>query len=104
MTDPVASSSSHHSNVDLKDTLDWAALRARSLLPRGFGAERSRIWTSVLHAQHNAGRYSGWLEQHGLSNDDQTQEHKDERQIKLDTDRSFVLYPPTSKKSSSNTS
>ncbi|KZV91346.1 hypothetical protein EXIGLDRAFT_719411 [Exidia glandulosa HHB12029] len=75
--------------ADARDAWDWAALRALSLQPRGFGKERRRIWPFVLNAQHIKHRTNA-------GHQDQETEpsaHKDERQIKLDTDRSFVLYP-----------
>ncbi|KAG0702043.1 rab-GTPase-TBC domain-containing protein [Suillus ampliporus] len=31
-----------------EDTIDWAALRAQSLCPGGFGRERTRIWPALL--------------------------------------------------------
>ncbi|KAI0298657.1 rab-GTPase-TBC domain-containing protein [Multifurca ochricompacta] len=70
------------------DTLDWDALRLQSLAPGGFGSARTLLWPSLLHVDANPTQPS-------LSTEDQTEPdpHRDERQIRLDTDRSFVLYP-----------
>ncbi|KAI0298637.1 rab-GTPase-TBC domain-containing protein [Multifurca ochricompacta] len=70
------------------DTLDWDALRLQSLAPGGFRSARTLLWPSLLHVDVNPTQPS-------LSTEDQTEPdpHRDERQIRLDTDRSFVLYP-----------
>ncbi|KAI0052117.1 hypothetical protein FA95DRAFT_1553787 [Auriscalpium vulgare] len=62
--------------------LDWDALRARSLAPGGFGADRAVIWPQLLHVDPEVPAFE-------VAEDP----HEDERQIRLDTDRSFVLYP-----------
>jgi len=87
------------------DSLDWDALRLRSLTPGGFGAARAYIWHAssppitrpfllnlnftfrprLLHVDVNPTRPAENEKEHEL--------HRDERQIRLDTDRSFVLYP-----------
>ncbi|KAG6377382.1 hypothetical protein JVT61DRAFT_15178 [Boletus reticuloceps] len=80
----------------------WTLFRERSLQPGGFGEDRARIWPALLGAQplsdpppysevDNPNEYGNMLEE-GM---DETvaEPHADERQIKLDTDRSFVLYP-----------
>jgi len=90
----------------LDDSLDWNALRLQSLAPGGFGAARAQIWhassplhhsplfpqllnftfrPSLLHVDVNA--------IHATENEKEHDLHRDERQIRLDTDRSFVLYP-----------
>ena len=87
-------------------SLDWNALRLQSLAPGGFGAARAQIWhassplhhsplfpqllnftfrPSLLHVDVNA--------IHAAENEKEHDLHRDERQIRLDTDRSFVLYP-----------
>ena len=88
------------------DSLDWNALRLQSLAPGGFGNARAHIWhasaplhhlplfpqllnftfrPSLLHVDVNA--------IHPIENEKEHDLHRDERQIRLDTDRSFVLYP-----------
>ncbi|KAJ7155489.1 rab-GTPase-TBC domain-containing protein [Mycena crocata] len=62
---------------------DWEEYRRLSLCPGGFGDKRTDIWSKVLHAQPQP-------ELKGL---EQSSSHPDERQIRLDTERSFVLYP-----------
>ncbi|KZT66235.1 hypothetical protein DAEQUDRAFT_695897 [Daedalea quercina L-15889] len=87
---------------------DWDALRKKSLGPYGFGDARRTLWPLLLHVDHPESGVptvdassdpwtstdvsgSGELE---LSADiDQALTHRDERQIGLDTNRSFVLYP-----------
>ncbi|KIY64707.1 hypothetical protein CYLTODRAFT_401513 [Cylindrobasidium torrendii FP15055 ss-10] len=72
--------------------LDWDALRKESILPGGFGDRRVEIWPQLLGVNHSRSEHktdratSVYPEKEGL-------EHSDERQIRLDTDRSFVLYP-----------
>lgn len=98
--------------------VNWEELRSRSLRPGGFGAERISIWPRLLNAkipvssslQSITVRQSAEPEvndgdtKEGLSTEDSltdnatrpSVEHRDEHQIKLDTDRSFVLYPEES--------
>ncbi|ESK88537.1 tbc1 domain member 20 [Moniliophthora roreri MCA 2997] len=72
-------------NPKLPDSIDWHELRKRSLSPGGFGEERKLIWPKLLHVGDSGSQ---------PSNDPETSEsHRDEYQIRLDTDRSFVLYP-----------
>ncbi|KAH8830296.1 rab-GTPase-TBC domain-containing protein [Flagelloscypha sp. PMI_526] len=59
----------------------WEEARALSLLPGGFGARRIDLWQHLLNATPSR------------QPSPQLDTHPDERQIKLDTDRSFVLYP-----------
>ncbi|KAJ7066694.1 rab-GTPase-TBC domain-containing protein [Mycena amicta] len=65
--------------------LDWDSYRALSLARDGFGDRRVDIWAELLHARANIPTEA--------SADESTTSHPDERQIRLDTDRSFVLYP-----------
>ncbi|KAJ2922294.1 hypothetical protein H1R20_g14794, partial [Candolleomyces eurysporus] len=79
-----------------QDALDWEQLRQQSLQPGGFGEERKVIWPKLLGVD--------LLRQAPATsedNDNETTEtgevtlkpHPDENQIKLDTNRSFVMYP-----------
>ncbi|TFK38258.1 rab-GTPase-TBC domain-containing protein [Crucibulum laeve] len=85
-----------------EEKLNWEELRKRSIQPGGFGSERVDIWPRLLNASaapvalssnHDVGDETKHLSPE--TNDDHTEEkpHPDERQIRLDTDRSFVLYP-----------
>ncbi|KAJ7224345.1 rab-GTPase-TBC domain-containing protein [Mycena pura] len=65
---------------------DWEEYRSMSLSPGGFGYKRTDIWPLLLHAQP---RQSCEMD---------SPSHPDERQIRLDTERSFVLYPVDSEK------
>lgn len=85
--------------------IDWSALRERSLQPGGFGFGRVDLW----YGASSTG--TTWLTYYiarpkllhaivpleadslDLSREPNTDSHRDERQIGLDTDRSFVLYP-----------
>ncbi|KAF9495133.1 hypothetical protein BDN71DRAFT_1448019 [Pleurotus eryngii] len=64
-------------------TLNWHSYRQESLTTGGFGPRRAEIWPLLLHA-HKPHDDKGGLNPSA---------HPDERQIQLDTDRSFVLYP-----------
>jgi len=64
---------------------DWDTLRTLSLEDGGFGDARTRAWPHLLHV--DTGHLDTPLPP--VSQDP----HPDERQIGLDTDRSFVLYP-----------
>ncbi|KAL0068098.1 GTPase-activating protein gyp8 [Marasmius tenuissimus] len=101
------------------DKDDWLELRKRSLLPGGFGEERKWIWPKLLfvegssssrtassdlssatqerelkHEEHDDEYILKDSTNESRHTDEQDQEeHRDERQIQLDTDRSFVLYP-----------
>ncbi|KAI0760627.1 rab-GTPase-TBC domain-containing protein [Fomes fomentarius] len=88
------------------DSLDWQAYRLLSLQPHGFGVERVHIWPRLLHVDPDVVKDRRestdifvWSEvslDEILSDVEGTPEgepHEDERQIELDTDRSFVLYP-----------
>ncbi|KAJ6591656.1 rab-GTPase-TBC domain-containing protein [Mycena vulgaris] len=63
----------------------WEEYRSMSLSPGGFGDKRADIWPKVLHAHPQPFREA--------PADDELSCHPDERQIRLDTERSFVLYP-----------
>ncbi|KAF4564832.1 hypothetical protein EYR40_011005 [Pleurotus pulmonarius] len=68
---------------DSTNTLDWHVYREESLKTGGFGPRRVEIWPLLLHAR----------KPHDDEAKPKPPEHPDERQIQLDTDRSFVLYP-----------
>ncbi|KIM70772.1 hypothetical protein SCLCIDRAFT_48623, partial [Scleroderma citrinum Foug A] len=87
-----------------EETTTWELLRERSLQTGGFGEDRVRIWPALLGVQplSDPPPYSevecitqdlsnAAIDNGGYSYED-TDPHPDERQIKLDTDRSFVLY------------
>ncbi|KAG6334177.1 hypothetical protein ID866_4906 [Astraeus odoratus] len=88
-----------------EEELTWESLRARSLQPGGFGEDRIRIWPALLGVQplsdpppyseveNTAEHLNAHTPDGGYGYED-ADPHPDERQIKLDTDRSFVLYPP----------
>ncbi|KAH9057204.1 rab-GTPase-TBC domain-containing protein [Lactarius vividus] len=71
-----------------RDFLDWDTLRLQSLAPGGFGTARAYIWPKLLHVHMNALQIKEIPE-----SQNEPEPHRDERQIRLDTDRSFVLYP-----------
>ncbi|KAF5356789.1 hypothetical protein D9756_006763 [Leucocoprinus leucothites] len=66
-------------------SVNWDTLRRHSLQPGGFGTDRAHIWPQLLNA-HSA----------PSSSSSNSEPHRDENQISLDTSRSFVLYPSTS--------
>ncbi|KAH9848720.1 rab-GTPase-TBC domain-containing protein [Lenzites betulinus] len=89
-------------------SLDWEALRVQSIEPYGFGPERVRLWPKLLHVKDEvlqdlssaAGnspvvpKNNSYLEEPSENEPfAEVVPHADERQIGLDTDRSFVLYP-----------
>ncbi|KAF9077239.1 rab-GTPase-TBC domain-containing protein [Rhodocollybia butyracea] len=71
--------------ASLYDATFWQHARAQSLKPGGFGKYRVKYWTKLLNVT--------------ADNEESTAQfatlpkHADERQIRLDTDRSFVMYP-----------
>ncbi|RDB27057.1 TBC1 domain family member 20 [Hypsizygus marmoreus] len=67
-----------------KTTIDWDELRRRSLQPGGFGQDRVLLWPQLL------GVDAAKVKEETVEG---REPHTDERQIRLDTDRSFVLYP-----------
>ncbi|KAF8812134.1 hypothetical protein BYT27DRAFT_7160272 [Phlegmacium glaucopus] len=71
--------------------LDWQTLRTKSLQPGGFGEERVTIWPKLL----NVSDTKPVIDKKPLIGpvEEEKPPHQDERQIGLDTDRSFVLYP-----------
>ncbi|KAH9074330.1 rab-GTPase-TBC domain-containing protein [Lactarius deliciosus] len=71
-----------------RDFLDWDTLRLQSLAPGGFGTARAYIWPKLLHVHMNPVQIKEIPE-----SQNEPEPHRDERQIRLDTDRSFVLYP-----------
>ncbi|KAJ7504469.1 rab-GTPase-TBC domain-containing protein [Mycena galericulata] len=75
---------------------DWEEYRCMSLSPGGFGDKRVLIWPKVLHAHpHPFPKRPPGDDSESPSSD--ALSHPDERQIRLDTERSFVLYPVDSK-------
>ncbi|KAJ7355351.1 rab-GTPase-TBC domain-containing protein [Mycena albidolilacea] len=64
---------------------EWEEFRSLSLAPGGFKEKRADIWSKVLHAVPQ--QFKETL------TDGDSSSHPDERQIRLDTERSFVLYP-----------
>ncbi|KAK7471029.1 GTPase-activating protein gyp8 [Stygiomarasmius scandens] len=81
-TEPSSPSPASSKALELDE---WERIRGKSLQVGGFGEERARLWPKLLNAQH-----------HFTDTKTETEpssSHKDERQIRLDTDRSFVLYP-----------
>ncbi|KAI6116346.1 rab-GTPase-TBC domain-containing protein [Pisolithus sp. B1] len=86
------------------EEVTWESLRRRSLQPEGFGVDRVKIWPALLGVQplSDPPPYSeldvspdplSVTSSHSGYGYEHTDPHPDERQIKLDTDRSFVLYP-----------
>ncbi|KAH7887088.1 rab-GTPase-TBC domain-containing protein [Phlebopus sp. FC_14] len=89
------------------EALTWDSLRVRSLDPGGFGEDRVRIWPALLGVQplSDPPPYSevasDLFDETVHGGDDrpghgEADPHPDEHQIRLDTDRSFVLYPEDS--------
>ncbi|KLO19413.1 hypothetical protein SCHPADRAFT_885554 [Schizopora paradoxa] len=80
---------------------DWKLLRKLSLRPGGFGKERFSAWLFLVNANGaiDDDPDDPKLPKHGEAgeehDDDSDPEfmHPDEHQIRLDTNRSFVLYP-----------
>ncbi|KAJ7623284.1 rab-GTPase-TBC domain-containing protein [Roridomyces roridus] len=73
---------------------DWASYRLMSLSPGGFGADRVEIWPKLLHATPAT---SPSQDKEDMDTETDSISHRDEKQIRLDTERSFVLYPVDSK-------
>ncbi|KAG1851918.1 rab-GTPase-TBC domain-containing protein [Suillus subluteus] len=71
--------------------MNWDALRAQSLRPGGFGNERTRVWPALLGVRVPS-EPPPYAE---VSPEPSTNDppHPEERQVRLDTDRSFVMYP-----------
>ncbi|OJA13339.1 hypothetical protein AZE42_05593 [Rhizopogon vesiculosus] len=74
-----------------EDAMDWDKLRAQSLRPGGFGNERTRLWPALLGV-HVPSEPPPYTEVSAIPSTDDAP-HPDERQVRLDTDRSFVIYP-----------
>jgi TBC1 domain family member 20 len=104
---PELEKSPEISTSDGSTSRDRDAFRLQSLAPGGFGDARAYIWYAFLN-----GHFPPFLElyfrprllhlhldlnpdvNHSPQNYHEEHEpHQDERQIRLDTDRSFVLYP-----------
>ncbi|KAL0959819.1 hypothetical protein HGRIS_011498 [Hohenbuehelia grisea] len=75
---------------------DWQNLRVLSLQPGGFGAKRVELWPLILGARP-LGKANTHHADTLTAEDTDRPVHPDERQIKLDTQRSFVLYPVEAK-------
>ncbi|KAF8320300.1 hypothetical protein DL93DRAFT_2163936 [Clavulina sp. PMI_390] len=88
---------------------DWNALRQLSLAPDGLAAARREAWSFFLFAESpeladSEGKVSGpeKSETRDVSSEDEAPKssellpHPDERQVHLDTERSFVVYPELS--------
>ena len=89
--------------------VDWEGLRVKSLQKGGFGEDRVDIWCDrsaftfrcgslirvcrpkLLHVSKEKAVHDKKASDTTL--EDEKPPHQDERQIGLDTDRSFVLYP-----------
>ncbi|KZS95601.1 hypothetical protein SISNIDRAFT_548455 [Sistotremastrum niveocremeum HHB9708] len=69
---------------------DWERLREISLLPGGFGEARAEIWPFLLQVSKQ-GSEGG--DEMSPAKEEVDEPHHDERQVSLDTDRSFVIYP-----------
>ncbi|KAJ3767749.1 rab-GTPase-TBC domain-containing protein [Lentinula raphanica] len=68
------------------DKTFWQEARQKSLQPGGFGEDRIYYWPKLLNVDLNDGS--------SIEIDiDTLPAHPDEQQIRLDTDRSFVMYP-----------
>ncbi|KAF7986363.1 hypothetical protein HWV62_35376 [Athelia sp. TMB] len=74
--------------------VDWDGLRRSSLLPGGFGERRAEIWPTLLNPNPSTSLDSSADGPTPTGPDAPPPEpHRDERQIHLDTERSFVFYP-----------
>ncbi|KAK7047337.1 GTPase-activating protein gyp8 [Paramarasmius palmivorus] len=71
--------------------IDWQELRKKSISPGGFGKERESIWPKLLHVKDS--------DSQPLADTETSESHRDEHQIRLDTDRSFVLTSAAPEKS-----
>ncbi|KAK2467977.1 hypothetical protein APHAL10511_000272 [Amanita phalloides] len=86
---PALRDSSRDDKSKSRSKIPWEELRTRSLHPGGFGPDRKDIWPKLLNVKTPP------LDAQVKENT-HDKEHKDEYQIRLDTDRSFVLYPEES--------
>ncbi|PSR76573.1 hypothetical protein PHLCEN_2v8331 [Hermanssonia centrifuga] len=82
--------------------VDWETLRSLSLRPGGFKEQRINLWAQLLNvdpALRNIVSDDTELinpvidGRHASVSSEDIDPHEDERQVRLDTDRSFVLYP-----------
>ncbi|KAJ3806647.1 rab-GTPase-TBC domain-containing protein [Lentinula lateritia] len=70
------------------DKTFWQEARRKSLEPGGFGKDRVHYWSKLLNVNDND------IDTEATVIDIETLPvHADEPQIRLDTDRSFVMYP-----------
>ncbi|EKM58169.1 uncharacterized protein PHACADRAFT_182539 [Phanerochaete carnosa HHB-10118-sp] len=82
-------------------SLDWDHLRKLSLRPGGFREQRVELWKQLLNIEPQpfeqlaVKRGADAAPTDSLEKDlpQAVEPHQDERQVQLDTDRSFVLYP-----------
>ncbi|KAI0690807.1 rab-GTPase-TBC domain-containing protein [Cytidiella melzeri] len=83
-------------------TPGWQQLRDLSLRPGGFKEKRLVLWPQLLNvnvtyfptAQSDEAAERTQVESNVFRNEEgEVEPHPDERQVELDTDRSFVLYP-----------
>ncbi|KAF8331478.1 rab-GTPase-TBC domain-containing protein [Cantharellus anzutake] len=75
--------------LDAIEANDWATMRKLSLQPGGLASARKEAWEFLL-------RVRGSERSPSEEPLDTLAPHSDERQVKLDTDRSFVTYPVVS--------
>ncbi|KAJ4479923.1 rab-GTPase-TBC domain-containing protein [Lentinula aciculospora] len=69
------------------DKTFWQEAKLKSLEPGGFGKDRVHLWAKLLNVNVN-------IDTEITVTDFETLPvHADEQQIRLDTDRSFVMYP-----------
>ncbi|KAJ2919053.1 hypothetical protein MD484_g1319, partial [Candolleomyces efflorescens] len=89
----IAESRSDSNEQDCQGALDWEQLRQLSLQPGGFGEERKTIWPKLLGVERAPATPVG--DDNGMTQTGEASSisHPDENQIKLDTNRSFVMYP-----------
>ncbi|KAF5389626.1 hypothetical protein D9757_004176 [Collybiopsis confluens] len=67
------------------DAKFWENARRRSVQPGGFGKDRAELWAKLLSVEDAL--------EAPVTDIDLLPKHPDEHQIRLDTDRSFVMYP-----------
>ncbi|KAF9513824.1 hypothetical protein BS47DRAFT_939144 [Hydnum rufescens UP504] len=72
----------------------WDLLRAISLLPGGLESARIEAWRYLLHETNGNDTHGRFLASRNDSTyGNEAATHPDERQVHLDTERSFVIYP-----------
>ncbi|KIP07258.1 hypothetical protein PHLGIDRAFT_127792 [Phlebiopsis gigantea 11061_1 CR5-6] len=76
--------------------LEWDEIRQLSLRPGGLRDRRAELWTKLLHVEPPNISSSSEPDSTSALDGEKSrvvEPHPDERQVRLDTDRSFVLYP-----------